>query len=173
MVPQVLLGAVNGIETVAMGALQLARNVLVSAVSGAADIGAEAVTATFAGTRGVVAAAPRMVGDIATTAQRRRTRYIQRGGGLASPASPPSVETTHSGNTRKKVPPTSSPAPPRRLHGRSDRFPSRGPRVDPSRVGRSYTVRLIAYIEESGTWPQAYKLPPSFKAREGLSRCQS
>jgi hypothetical protein len=70
MVPQVLLGAVNGIETVAVGALQLTRNVLVSAVSGAADIGAEAVTATFAGTRGVVAAASRMVGDIATTAQR-------------------------------------------------------------------------------------------------------
>jgi hypothetical protein len=69
MVPQVLLGAVNGIETVTVGALQLARNVLVSAVSGAADIGAEAVTATFAGTRGVVAAASRMVGDIATTAQ--------------------------------------------------------------------------------------------------------
>jgi hypothetical protein len=69
MVPQVLLGAVNGIETVAVGALQLARNVLVSAVAGAADIGAEAVTATFAGTRGVVAAASRMVGDIATTAQ--------------------------------------------------------------------------------------------------------
>ena len=69
MVPHVLLGAVNGIETVAVGALQLARNVLVSAVSGAADIGAEAVTATFAGTRGVVAAASRMVGDIATTAQ--------------------------------------------------------------------------------------------------------
>ena len=69
MVPRVLLGAVNGIETVAVGALQLARNVLVSAVSGAADIGAEAVTATVAGTRGVVAAASRMVGDIATTAQ--------------------------------------------------------------------------------------------------------
>jgi len=69
MVPQVLLGAVDGIETVAVGALQLARNLLVSAVSGAADIGAEAVTATFAGTRGVVAAASRMVGDIATTAQ--------------------------------------------------------------------------------------------------------
>jgi hypothetical protein len=69
MVPQVLLRAVNGFETVAVGALQLARNVLVSAVSGAADIGAEAVTATFAGTRGVVAAASRMVGDIATTAQ--------------------------------------------------------------------------------------------------------
>ncbi len=69
MVPQVLFGAVNGIETVTVGALQLARNVLVSVVSGAADIGAEAVTATFAGTRGVVAAASRMVGDIANTAQ--------------------------------------------------------------------------------------------------------
>jgi len=69
MVPQVLLGTVDGLETVAVGALQLARNVLVSAVSGAADIGAEAVSATFQGTRGVVAAASRMVGDMATTAQ--------------------------------------------------------------------------------------------------------
>src|SRR5262245_15367702 len=69
MLPQVLLGTVDGIETVAIGALQLARNVLVSAASGAADIGAEAVSATFTGTRGVVAAASRMVGDIATTAR--------------------------------------------------------------------------------------------------------
>jgi hypothetical protein len=68
-VPRVLLGAVNGIETVAVGALQLARNVLVSAVSGAADVGAEALTATMAGTRGVVVAASRMVGDIALTTQ--------------------------------------------------------------------------------------------------------
>jgi len=68
-VPEVLVGAVNGLETVAVGALQLARNVLVSAVSGAADVGAEAVTATLAGARGVVAATSRMVADIATTAQ--------------------------------------------------------------------------------------------------------
>jgi hypothetical protein len=69
VVPRVLLGAVNGLETVAVGALQLARNVLVSAVSGAADVGTEALSATMAGTRGVVVAASRMVGDIALTAQ--------------------------------------------------------------------------------------------------------
>jgi len=69
MVPRVLLGAVNGVEIVATGALQLTRDVLVSTVSGAADIGAEALTATVGGVRGVVSAASRMVGDIAGTAQ--------------------------------------------------------------------------------------------------------
>lgn len=69
VVPRVLLGAVNGVEIVAVGALQLTRDVLLSAVSGAANIGAEALTATVAGARGVVSAASRMVGDIAGTAQ--------------------------------------------------------------------------------------------------------
>src|SRR5215831_25181 len=68
-VPRVLMGAVDGVEVVAIGALQFARDVLVSAVSGAADISAEALTATVAGTRGVVSAASQMVGDIAGTAQ--------------------------------------------------------------------------------------------------------
>ena len=66
MVPRCSWEPSNGFETVRRGARsQLARNVLVSAVSGAADIGAEAVTATFAGTRGVVAAASGSSGDIA------------------------------------------------------------------------------------------------------------
>jgi hypothetical protein len=69
MVPRVLLGAVTGVEVVAEGALNLTRDVLVSAVCGAASIGAEALTATVAGARGVVSAASRMVGDIAATAQ--------------------------------------------------------------------------------------------------------
>jgi hypothetical protein len=69
MVPRVLLGAVSGVELVAGSALQLTRDVLVSAVSGAASIGAEALTATVGGARGVVSAASRMVGDIAGTAQ--------------------------------------------------------------------------------------------------------
>jgi hypothetical protein len=68
-VPQLLDGAVTGLESVAVGTLQLARNVLVTAVSGAAEIGTEAVTATVSGARGVVGAASRMVGDIAATAQ--------------------------------------------------------------------------------------------------------
>jgi hypothetical protein len=69
IVPGVLLGAVDGVGMVAGGALHLARNVLVSAVSGAADIGAEALTATVSGARGVVSAASRMVGDVAGAAR--------------------------------------------------------------------------------------------------------
>jgi hypothetical protein len=46
VVPRALLGAVNGVEIVAVGALQFARDVLLSAVSGAANIGAEALAAT-------------------------------------------------------------------------------------------------------------------------------
>jgi hypothetical protein len=69
IVPGVLLGAVDGVGVVAGGALNLARNVLVSAVSGAADIGAEALTATVSGARGVVSAASRMVGDVAGAAR--------------------------------------------------------------------------------------------------------
>ena len=95
MVPRVLLGAVSGVELVAGGALQLTRDVLVSAVSGAASIGAEALTATVAGARGVVSAASRMVGDIAGTAQgtfreaienARRTRLGAARGALRRPA---------------------------------------------------------------------------------------
>jgi hypothetical protein len=69
MVPRVLLGAVNGVEIVAVGALQFTRDVLLNAVSGAANIGAEALTATVSGARGVVSATSRMVGDMAVTAQ--------------------------------------------------------------------------------------------------------
>jgi hypothetical protein len=69
MVPRVLMGAVDGVEIVAVGALQFTRDVLLSAVSGAANIGAEALGATVNGARGVVSAASRMVGDIAGTAQ--------------------------------------------------------------------------------------------------------
>jgi hypothetical protein len=69
MIPRVLTGAVEGIEIVAVGTLQLARDVVVSAVSGAANIGAEALTATTAGVRGVLSASAQLVGDVATTAQ--------------------------------------------------------------------------------------------------------
>ena len=68
-VPSVLLGAVDGVGLVAGGLLQLTRNVLVSAVSGAADIGAEALNATVTGARGVVTVTSRMVGDMAGTAR--------------------------------------------------------------------------------------------------------
>src|SRR5262245_55305481 len=59
IIPRVLKAAVNGVELVAVGALQFTRDVLLSAVSGAASIGAEALTATTAGARGVVSAGSR------------------------------------------------------------------------------------------------------------------
>ena len=65
VVPRVIVGAVNGLEVVAVGALRIARDVLVRTISGAADIGAEALTAATAGVRGVVSAASRTIGDIA------------------------------------------------------------------------------------------------------------
>ena len=62
--PRALVGAVDGLRIVAVGALQLTRDVLVSAVSGAANIGAEGIMATVAGARGVVSATSQTVADI-------------------------------------------------------------------------------------------------------------
>src|SRR5262245_11580456 len=87
IVPQLLIGAVNGVETVAEGLLQLTRNVLVSAVSGAADIGAEALGATVSGARGVVSAASRTVGNIAGVAQTSVMEAIDNARHLGSRAS--------------------------------------------------------------------------------------
>jgi hypothetical protein len=88
----VLLGAVDGVETVAVGALQLARDVALSAVSGAANIGAQALTATLAGARGVVSATADMVGEIAGAAQGtfkttlENARHARRGPARLAPA---------------------------------------------------------------------------------------
>jgi hypothetical protein len=60
VIPRVLMGTVDGIEIVGVGTLELARNVLLRTVSGAANVGAEALTATTAGARrAVLAAAPK------------------------------------------------------------------------------------------------------------------
>jgi hypothetical protein len=69
MVPEMLLGAVSGAEIVAGGLLRFSRAILLSTVSGAADIGVEAISAGATGARGMVSAASRMVSDIATAAQ--------------------------------------------------------------------------------------------------------
>lgn len=116
VVPRVLLGAVNGVEIVVVGALQLTRDVLLSAVSGAANIGAEALTATVAGARGVVSAASRMVGDIAGTAQgtfqealanARHSRLRAGRGALQRPAA------RMAGRSREATPAVASPEGPR------------------------------------------------------------
>src|SRR5262245_37321261 len=94
VVPGALLGAVDGIGIVAIGALQLARDVLLSAVSGAANIGAEALTATVAGTRGVLSATSQTVADIAGTAQGTllatidNVRHSRRGQARLAPRHP-------------------------------------------------------------------------------------
>jgi len=85
VVPWLLVGAVNGVEVVAVGALRLTRDVLVRTVAGAADIGAEALAATTAGVRGVVSAATRMIGDIAGAARGgRRAPVVTEDRGAAA-----------------------------------------------------------------------------------------
>ena len=69
VVPRVLVGAVDAVELIAVGALQLTRDVTMTAVSGVASIGAEALTATMSGARGIVSATSRLVGDVASAAQ--------------------------------------------------------------------------------------------------------
>jgi hypothetical protein len=69
VVPRVIVGAVNGLEVVVVGALRITRDVLVRTISGVADIGAEALSAATAGVRGVVTAASRTIGDIAGATQ--------------------------------------------------------------------------------------------------------
>jgi hypothetical protein len=123
-VPRALVGAVNGVEIVAVTTLQLARDVLLTAVSGAANIGAEALTATTAGARGVVSATSEMIGDIAGTAgnafrEALNARYSRPGGArvalrrpavttkedqeeTTAPTSPPAAAGSRRGSRRQR-----------------------------------------------------------------------
>jgi hypothetical protein len=69
MLPQALWKIAHDVEVWAAGFLRLSGNALLSAASGAADIAAEALTATVSGARGVAFAASRMVSGVAGTAQ--------------------------------------------------------------------------------------------------------
>jgi hypothetical protein len=69
VVGRLLLGAVDGVEVIAVGALQLTRDVTVTTVSGVASIGAEAVSAVMQGARGIVSVTSQMIGDVAGAAQ--------------------------------------------------------------------------------------------------------
>jgi hypothetical protein len=120
VVPRVLLGAVDGVEIVAVGALQLARDVLLSVVSGAANIGAEALTATAAGARGVVSATSFMVGDLAGTAQGTfvatidSVRRSRRGPARLAPRRRASPMIGEAGETVTPAPPPKAPRSRRR-----------------------------------------------------------
>jgi hypothetical protein len=91
VVGRVLLGAVDGVEVIAVGALQLTRDVTVTTVSGVASIGAEAVSAVMQGARGIVFVTSQMIGDMAGAAQgtfRTTLQNARRSGrGLARSAS--------------------------------------------------------------------------------------
>ena len=91
VVGRVLLGAVDGVEVIAVGALQLTRDVTVTTVSGVASIGAEAVSAAMQGARGIVSVTSQMIGDVAGAAQgtfRTTLENARRSGrGLARSAS--------------------------------------------------------------------------------------
>ena len=67
--PGILLGAVKGIEPMAMGAFQFGRDVLVSAVSQAVSIGTGALTVAATGARGLASAASRVAGGFVGSAQ--------------------------------------------------------------------------------------------------------
>jgi hypothetical protein len=129
MVPRVLLGAVNGVEIVAVGALQFTRDVLLSAVSGAANIGAEALNATLSGARGVVSATSQMVGDIAGTAQGTfqetlyNARHSRPGGARTTLRRPAAPRADDSGETTA---PLAAPTPRR---ARRQRAATRNARV--------------------------------------------
>jgi hypothetical protein len=126
MIPRVLTGAVEGIEIVAVGTLQLARDVVVSAVSGVANIGAEALTATTAGVRGVLSASAQLVGDVATTAQstllatidnarhtRRASARLMRPAALTEPAGEKVTSASSpkmSRSRRERLRPVTAPA---------------------------------------------------------------
>jgi hypothetical protein len=120
IVPRVLVGAVDGVEILAVGALQFARDVVLSAVSGAANIGAEALTATVAGARSVVSAASQTVGDIASTAQStflatiENARHLRRGPARMAPRRPPTSMTGEAAETATSVAGTARRRPARR-----------------------------------------------------------
>jgi len=105
VVPRALVGAVDGIGIVAVGALQLTRDVVVSAVSGAANIGAEGIMATVAGARGVVSATSQTVADISGAAQGTllatidNVRHSRRGAARLSPRPRPASTNDEEGSS--------------------------------------------------------------------------
>jgi hypothetical protein len=115
--PRALSAAVDGVESLAVGALRLTRDVLLGAVSGAASLGAEALTTTVAGARTVLTAASRMVGDMAGAAQGtfQEARRLRAGRGTRrQPAR--MVGPAHDANVRRAVA--------RRAHPRVRRGPA-------------------------------------------------
>jgi hypothetical protein len=148
VIPRVLVGAVDGVEIVAGGALQLAREVLLRTVSGAANIGAEALAATTAGARGVVSAASQMVGDIASAAAGTfqdavsNARHARVGRARATLRRPAAGFAGGGGNGTTAAASTDAGRPARRARGR--RGPLHRPaRASPRETGAIETPRAV------------------------------
>src|SRR5262245_22597952 len=68
VIPRVVVGAVNGAEVLAIGAIQLARNTLTAIVGGTAELGTRAVTGTAVAARGIVGTTFEIAGEAAGVA---------------------------------------------------------------------------------------------------------
>jgi hypothetical protein len=68
VVPQLLIGAVNSAEILAIGILQLARNALTTVVTGAAELGTRVISGSAVAARGVVRTTSGLVGEAAGVA---------------------------------------------------------------------------------------------------------
>ena len=66
------------------------------------------------------------------------------------------------GSSVAEVPRRPQPPPASPFHGRADPLPPSGPRVDPSRVGRSYPVTPDRVSRRIRDLAQAYKLPSPY-----------
>jgi hypothetical protein len=125
LVPRLLVGGVNGAEVLAIGALQLARNVLMTVATGAAELGTLVVSRSAGAARGVVQTTSELVGGAAGVAtntvrttvtaakdvgaeigqairgERRRTTSSQTRSHAEAPAAAP-AEDSHDGSQQKR-----------------------------------------------------------------------
>jgi hypothetical protein len=70
IIPRLLVGTVNGVEALALGALQVARSVLLTVVSGVVDLGTQTVSASAGVARSSVTAVSGLAGELGGVAQR-------------------------------------------------------------------------------------------------------
>jgi hypothetical protein len=91
IVPRVLHGTVNGAEAIAVGALNMARTVLVTAITGTAELGAQVVATGADAARGAVDAVARFgtdLADVASSAARATMRAGADGAAASVRAGP-------------------------------------------------------------------------------------
>src|SRR5262245_55849784 len=127
VVPELLVGAVNGVEVLANGVLTLARNALLTVVSGAAELGTLVVSGSAGAARGIVRTTSELVGEavgVATNTVRTTVTTAKNVGGEIGPAIRQGSRKITSSQTRSgtEVPAAAvakaSPHRPRKARGR-------------------------------------------------------